>query len=140
MAVSRPPPRARWATCALALLTAAAVVVPTAVADPKKPARKRPPKASVATCAFFDQVDREDEAVDLVIDNRCDAKLSCSVSWTLLCAPGTRKAQRFQRGAQFPLDRLASQATTASATECGNDGWVIDDVVWQCKPEPRPEP
>ena len=131
--MARSPSRAGWAACALAL----AVVPVLATAQPRTPHKKKP-RASVATCALFDQVDREDEAVDLVIDNRCDAKLACSVSWTLACAPGSRRAQRFARSTTFELDAGAEQATTASAAECGDDGWVIDDVVWSCRPLPPP--
>jgi hypothetical protein len=119
-----------------------------AAAQPKKKKAKK--KTPVSVCAHFDQVDKEDDGVDLVVANRCDIKLSCSVSWTLTClpaesragrsqrnrgAPETPKVSRSQHGAAFELDVGSDQSTLASPTACGYDGWVLDDVTWSCQPE-----
>ncbi len=130
--VSRPVRGTRWVTCALVL---ASLVVPVTAA-PRKPIKKKP-RVSIATCASFDQVQQDDaEAVDLVIDNQCDVRLACSVSWTLTCAPEGKQPRRFQRGAVFGVERRVAQSTLASAAECGHQGWVLDDVTWSCRPEP----
>lgn len=134
--MSRPVRRARWARCALALLALVAICQP-AIADRKKKPKKAK-KAPVSVCASFDQIDREDDGVDLVVGNQCDVKLSCAVSWTLTCAPDTRRAARNPGRSSFALDTGGSQSTLASAGQCGNDGWVIDDVTWTCQPEPPP--
>lgn len=127
--MSKPSRWARWATCALAL----AIVTHSAAADGKKK-KKRPARPSIAACTSFDQVDKADETVELVISNACDVAVSCSVSWTVTCAPDSKRKQRHHNGAAFALQTAQSQASVASAEVCGNDGWVIDDVVWQCQP------
>ena len=127
--MSKPPRWARWATCALALV----IVTQTATAQSKKK-KKRAPRPSIAACTSFDQIDKADESVELVIGNSCDVAVSCSVSWTVTCAPDTKRKHRHHNGAAFALETSQSQASVASADVCGNDGWVIDDVVWQCQP------
>jgi hypothetical protein len=134
--MSRPSHRARWARCALALAAITSLAT-TAAADRKKKVKK-PTKTPVSVCAHFDQIDKEDDGVDLVVANRCEVKLTCSVSWRLTCAPDTRKATRTQRASAFELDLNSDQSTLASPGECGNDGWMIDDVVWSCQPQPEP--
>lgn len=106
-----------------------------ALAQPKKKKAKK--KTPVSACTHFDQVDKEDDGVDLVVANRCDIKLSCSVSWTLTCAPDTPQASRSQHGSAFELDTGADQSTLASPATCGHTGWVLDDVTWSCQPETK---
>lgn len=127
--MSQPSTWARWAACALALAIAAS----PAIADKKK--KRTKVRTSIATCTSFDQVDRADDSVDLVIANSCDIGLACSVSWTLTCAPGTRSASRHQHGQAFALATAASSAANASPAECGNQAWAIDDVTWSCLPD-----
>jgi hypothetical protein len=133
---SRPLPRTRWARCALALLAVAFVASP-ALADSKKK-KKGKKKTPVSACASFDQRERDDEGVDLVVGNQCDVKLSCAVSWTLTCAPDTRHVSRTPERTTFALDTGGSQSTLASPATCGNAGWMIDDVTWTCQPDPEP--
>lgn len=129
----RPLHRTRWARCALALLAVAFAASPALAETKKKRAKKKTP---VSACASFDQRDREDEGVDLVVGNQCDVKLSCAVSWTLTCAPDTPRATRNPERTAFALDTGGSQSTLASPATCGNAGWMIDDVTWTCQPEP----
>ncbi len=126
--MSKPSSWARWAACALVL----AVVAQPALADKRK--KKVKPRPSIAACTSFEQVDRIDDSVDLVIANSCEIAVSCSVSWTVTCAPESKRIHRHQRGQAFALASMASQSANASAAVCGNDGWVIDDVVWSCQP------
>lgn len=120
----------RGVLCALAL----AISSSTAAADRKKPRGKKS-TTSVAACTSFDQRDREDEGVDLVVTSRCEVKLACSVSWELTCRPAEGKSRRSQHGAAFSLVTDATEITTASPAACGNDGWEIDGVVWSCQPD-----
>lgn len=118
---------------ALVCLALAMMISPAAAQSKKKKVKKKTP---VSVCAHFDQVDKEDDGVDLVVANRCDIKLACSVSWTLTCAPETAKVSRSQHAAAFELEVGSDQSTVASPAVCGNDGWVLDDVTWSCRPEP----
>jgi hypothetical protein len=112
----------------------ATVLSATAGAQPKKKAKVKK-KVPVSTCAHFDQVDKDDSGVDLVVANRCEIKLACSVAWTLKCVPRTGRGASSPNAAAFELETGADQSTLASPTECGNDGWVIDDVTWSCAPQ-----
>lgn len=120
--------------CALAL-AALAIAASPAMAETKKKPKKKAKKTPVSVCASFDQRDREDEGVDLVVGNGCDVKLSCNVSWSLTCTPRSGHASRTTDRADFALDTGGTQSTLASPGRCGNDGWVIDDVSWSCQPE-----
>ncbi|MEZ4401847.1 MAG: hypothetical protein R3B06_17595 [Kofleriaceae bacterium] len=123
---------APWAACALVL----ALTTTTVFADRKR--GKRPAKArdSIAMCTSFDQVDRDDEAIDLVVANDCEVALACAVSWKLTCVPQRGARQAHQHGVTFDLAPAQQQRSLASPEACGNDGWEIDDVVWSCKPMP----
>lgn len=124
----RPTTLGRRALVCLALAT----LCSPAAAQSKKKVKKKTP---VSVCAHFDQVDKDDDGVDLVVANRCDIKLSCSVSWTLTCAPASARASRTQHASAFELEVGSDQRTLASPAACGNDGWVLDDVSWSCRPE-----
>lgn len=126
--MSKPSSWARWAACALVL----AVVAQPALADKRK--KKVKARTSIAACTSFEQVDRVDDSVDLVIANSCEIPVACSVSWTVTCAPDSKRTHRHQHGQAFDLASTASQTANASAATCGNDGWVIDDVTWSCQP------
>ena len=119
--------RARWASCALALVSLTA----PAVAD--KSVHKS--KGSIAECASFDQKDSGDTSVDFTVTNSCTIKVECSVTWSLTCAPDSPKHRsRKQQGASFNLETTEAKTTTASADSCGDAGWSIDDVNWSCAP------
>ncbi|HVV88577.1 MAG TPA: hypothetical protein VHE35_36285 [Kofleriaceae bacterium] len=126
---------ARGVLCALAL---AALCSPAAAGPHKKTVKRA--KVSIASCTSFDQLDRDtDDGVDLVVSNRCDVRLACSVSWSLTCRPAEGKSRRSQHGEAFSLATDATQSTAATIDACGNDGWQIDDVSWSCQPDPEPK-
>ena len=115
--------RARWATCALAIL----IAVPVAMADRGK--------KSLATCTAFDQVDKDDDEVQFTIHNTCSVPVDCSISWRVVCAPDSKKRRASHAGAaKLALGDASSQSATASASVCGDDGWAIDSIVWACEP------
>jgi hypothetical protein len=120
--------------CALAALAIAVAFSPAAAESKKKKSAKKK-KTPVSVCASFDQRDREEEGVDLVVGNGCDVKLACAVSWTLTCTPDEGKRTRTPERTTFALDTGGTQRTLASPSTCGNAGWMIDDVSWTCAPE-----
>ena len=99
-------------------------------AEPARGVKRR----SVASCASFTQVEHGDDGVDLSIDNRCDMALTCHMRWALTCAPDTKHRRRSRASLQVAIATATSETRTASAAECGGEGWVIDDVVWGCAP------
>jgi len=118
--VMRAAPWARWATCALAI----SICVP-ALAD-------RAPR-SLATCTSFDQVDQGDDKVAFTIHNTCSIPIDCTVSWRLVCAPeSTKRRSSHPDTARLAVSDGTSQTAEASASVCGNQGWVIDSVRWRC--------
>jgi hypothetical protein len=94
---------------------------------------------SIATCTSFDQRERDDEGVDLVVANRGDVRLACSVSWSLTCQPAEGRSRKSQHGEAFQLATEATSTTAITPEACGNDGWEIANVVWNCQPDPEPK-
>jgi len=124
----RSPIRARRRSCVLALLVCLCIPTLAAADDPP---RRRP----VSACTRFDQRASGEDAVDLVVANRCAIPVDCSVTWTVTCAPESPKRRSTKReGAAFRLEPTTSQTTTASAARCGGDGWQITAITWSCAP------
>ena len=135
----RPLSRAPWVGCVWSALSAVALVTSIlggggdAEAQSKsKKVKKRVEK--VSACVDFRQ-DGGDGSVDFHFVSSCARALDCGVTWTLQCETweGKRSA-RSHDGAAFVLEPDASHVATASASSCGDDGWVIDDVSWSCTP------
>jgi len=120
----RAPSRARWATCALAILISA----PVALAD-------RAERRSISECTSFDQTDKDDTTVSLAVANSCTIPVDCKLSWRVVCAPDSKKRRATHKGAAvFTLTAAGARATEASAAMCGDDAWVLDSVNWSCEP------
>jgi hypothetical protein len=116
-------PRARWATCALAILIAAPAV-----------AGKRITK-SLSDCTSFTQVEKGDDAFEMSVHNSCKAQVDCSVSWKVICAPQSQKRRAVHaKSSKFTLTEGTGQSTEASAAVCGDEAWTIDSVTWGCEP------
>ena len=66
------------------------------------------------------------------VQNACDAKLTCALTWTLTCENASGKAtSKSKQEARFNLAASDTHHTTGSADRC-KDGWKIDDVSWDC--------
>jgi hypothetical protein len=114
--------RARWASCAVALM----ICLP-AIADEHK--------KSVGDCAAFDQADQGDDAVAFTIKNACSMPLDCTIAWRVVCAPSSKKRRAVHAtSAKLALIDGTSQTKEASASVCGDDDWTIDSVDWSCEP------
>jgi hypothetical protein len=112
----------RVAACALAI----SICVPAALADRGK---------SIATCASFGQQDKGDDKVEFTITNSCTIPVDCSISWRLVCAPESKKRRATHAGAaKMALPNGSSQSADASASICGDAGWSIDNIAWNCQP------
>lgn len=115
---------ARWATCALAMM----IAVPAALAEKGE-------KKTLADCALFDQVDKDEDTVELQITNRCTVPIDCSMSWRVVCAPQSKKRRSTHPGSsKLALENSKSGSAQATATVCGDDAWSIDSISWSCEP------
>jgi hypothetical protein len=112
------------ALCALAITTFSSTSLATA-----DDVRKR----SLVRCTSFDQRETE-SALELTIRNRCTMPIDCTVSWQLVCAPESKKRRKITPSqTAFTLSSDAVQSTAASAESCGDDSWVIKNVLWRCQ-------
>ena len=115
----------RWASCALALTLS----IPAFADAPR--ARK-----GVTECTSYEQADSGEDKVELTLHNSCTVPLSCSLSWRVVCAPNSAKRRSTHAGAtKLALVEGQTASTLASASECGDDGWSIDNIQWSCKPD-----
>jgi len=116
--------RARWATCALAMM----ILVPAAAAD-------RDSKKSLASCTSFDQTDKDDDTVELSIHNSCSIPVDCTMSWRVVCAPSSKKRRASHAGsAKLVLTSGGTGSGQATASVCGDDSWSIEAINWSCEP------
>jgi len=113
---------ARWAICALAV----SITIP-AVADSSK--------KTVGDCASFSQLEKDETTLELSIRNSCSMPVDCTITWRVVCAPESRKRRAAHaRSTKFTLATGADRVTSASADECGDDAFTLDQVQWSCEP------
>jgi hypothetical protein len=68
------------------------------------------------------------------VQNTCDKRLACALTWTLTCENSSGKAtSKSKQEARFVLSSSDTHHTSGSAASC-KDGWKIDDVSWDCAP------
>lgn len=114
----------RWATCALAI----SVTVP-AIATAERVHK------SLADCTGFEQADKGDDAVSFTIHNGCSIPVDCSIHWRLVCAPESKKRRSTHPAtARLALGDNGTSTADASAGDCGDDSWTIDQIEWSCQP------
>ena len=66
------------------------------------------------------------------VQNSCDKRLSCALTWTLTCENASGKAtSKSKQEARFSVGASDTHHTTGSASTC-KDSWKIDDVSWDC--------
>jgi hypothetical protein len=112
----------RWATCALAV----SICVPALAGGKSK---------SLADCTAFDQADKGDDRVEFTIHNTCSIPVDCAISWRVVCAPDSHKRRSVHPGAaKLALNEGGMSSAEASASVCGDAGWSIDAISWNCQP------
>src|SRR6185437_7455227 len=113
--------RARWATCALVLVTCL-----PAIADRHK---------SLADCTTVDQANKDDDAVVFTVNNACTIPLDCKLEWHVVCAPEAKSRRTDHPTVNtFALAQGKAQTFEASAAICGDDAWAIHNIQWDCEP------
>lgn len=86
-------------------------------------------KTNAARCVKYDQKTR-DSSIDVSLTSSCKVDLECSVSWTLTCGGSKDK---HKAGKVFPLIAGDTAVATASAAQCGEEGWSIRAIKWSCR-------
>jgi len=68
------------------------------------------------------------------VENGCEKRLSCALSWTLTCTNASGKTtSTAKQEARFVLSASDTHHTTGSAASC-KDSWKIEEVSWDCAP------
>ena len=68
------------------------------------------------------------------VQNACEKKLACALTWTLTCSNASGKTtSTTKQEARFVLSASDTHHTTGSAASC-KDSWKIEDVSWDCAP------
>lgn len=114
---------ARWATFALAI----SICVPALA--------KSAAKKSLADCTSFQQTEKDEATLSLVLHNSCSMPVDCKVTWRVVCAPDAPKRRATHANAQkFTVKEGAEMALEVSAAVCGDDSFTLDQVQWGCEP------
>ena len=68
------------------------------------------------------------------VQNGCDKRLSCALTWTLTCENASGKVtSKAKQEAHFSIGASDTHQTIGSSATC-KDSWKIDDVSWDCAP------
>ena len=68
------------------------------------------------------------------VQNGCEKRLSCALSWTLTCENASGKAtSKAKQEAKFVVGASDSHHMMGSSAAC-KDSWKIDEVAWDCAP------
>jgi hypothetical protein len=78
----------------------------------------------------------EDNGVNLDLDNNCDRRLTCAMSWTVHCEDSTGRVTRTKKDmAHFQMGTSSTSHAFADAKSCASAaGWRVEDVTWACSP------
>jgi hypothetical protein len=72
----------------------------------------------------------EDGGLRMELRNCCHGPVKCSVSWQVRCQHG---GQSDARSADLEIAAGSTESAYGYGTECGNDGWQISAVKWNCE-------
>jgi hypothetical protein len=89
-------------------------------------------KPNASDCMSF-QNEVQEKSIVVHASNVCERKLSCTLSYAVRCEDNQGKRTSSSAGnAHFALKGQSSTELTLSAEQC-KQGWMIDDVAWQCQ-------
>lgn len=119
---------APWVICALLAPAVRAGIARAAPADHRPVATAADGGDRVAECVQLSQTAHR-ASVDISLHSGCDAAVSCTLRWSLVCG---HSAKRRARAKRFALAPGEDRTVTASAAACGDAGWTVRDVRWYC--------
>ena len=93
---------------------------------------------SVMACMKYRQQKLvEDGGLRMELRNCCHGPVKCSVTWQLRCQRGGGKPD--VKSTDLEIAAGSTEAAFGYGTECGNDGWKISDVRWNCETAASPD-
>lgn len=100
----------------------------------KKPAGKPAPVQkleSVNACMKYRQQRLvEDGGLRMELRNCCHGPVKCSLSWEVRCG---RAGKPDAKSTDLEIAAGTTESAFGYGTECGNDGWQIAGVKWNCE-------
>jgi len=85
-----------------------------------------------AACLRFEKT-QTGKSIDLEARSSCDAKLDCSLTYSVRCENREGKAtSETHRNTRFSVAAGKSETISLSADAC-TQGWTIDNVSWTCR-------
>jgi hypothetical protein len=61
--------------------------------------------------------------------------VDCTITWRVTCAPESKKRRATHAHREhFSLATGTERSTQASAAECGDDAFSLDQLEWSCEP------
>jgi hypothetical protein len=92
---------------------------------------KQPKVEAVNACMKYrEQKLVEDGGLRMELRNCCHGPVKCSVSWQVRCG---RNGPSDPRSADLQIAAGATESAYGYATECGDAGWRILGVRWNCE-------
>ncbi len=88
---------------------------------------------SASDCVRFSKSDL-DKGLEFSVQSSCEHKLSCSLSWNVVCEDTEGKVtSRAKASRRFAL-ALDDDLTILGSAETCKQSWRIDNVGWNCQP------
>jgi len=92
-------------------------------------------KSSLSRCVRYGQTMGSDkQSVDIKLRNRCRVPVSCSLERKVSCDADEAGTDPREFADVMKLSKGARDSINASAAACGDDGWAITDITWECEP------
>jgi len=120
-----------WAALAVSALTG---VLSVQVDDhsPRVAVKSAHAATDPAACLRFEKT-QTGKSIDLEAKSSCDAKLECSLSYSVRCENRNGKAtSETHHNTRFSVAAGKSETLSLSADVC-TQGWTIDNVSWTCR-------
>jgi hypothetical protein len=72
----------------------------------------------------------EDGGLRMELRNCCHGPVKCAISWEVRCG---RDGKPDAKTADLEIAAGSTESAFGYGTECGNDGWRISSVKWNCE-------
>jgi hypothetical protein len=98
----------------------------------KTPARPPVQKLeSVMACMKYRQQKLvEDGGLRMELRNCCHGPVKCAISWQVRCQQGGKPDAK---SVDLEIPAGSTESAYGYGTECGNDGWQISSIRWNCE-------